>query len=114
MTLLIPRERPAVPKPDEVPPTSSYPSGHTAAATALYVGLALLLASRVRNMWARVAIVAVGLLPPIGVAVGRVARGMHHPSDVLTGFALGLACLAGAALVVAVTTRVAERREDLS
>jgi membrane-associated phospholipid phosphatase len=39
---------------------------------------------------------------------------MHHPSDVLTGFALGLACLAGAALVVAVTTRVAERREALS
>ena len=35
-TLLIDRERPDVEKLDDSPPTSSYPSGHTGAATALY------------------------------------------------------------------------------
>ena len=37
-TLLVSRQRPLVPRLDATPPTSSYPSGHTAASIALYVG----------------------------------------------------------------------------
>ena len=43
-TLAIDRERPAVKHLDVSPPTSSFPSGHTSAAFALYVGLAVVLA----------------------------------------------------------------------
>ena len=41
-TLLIDRERPDVEKLDDSPPTSSFPSGHTGAATGLYFTLALM------------------------------------------------------------------------
>ena len=53
-TLLIDRERPHVEKLDDSPPTSSYPSGHTGAATGLYFTLALM-ALRIppRSAWRR-------------------------------------------------------------
>ena len=47
-TLLIDRERPDVEKLDDSPPTSSFPSGHTGAATGLYFTLALM-ALRITN-----------------------------------------------------------------
>ena len=40
-TAIIGRPRPEVPKLDPAPPTSSYPSGHVGASTALYLSLAL-------------------------------------------------------------------------
>src|SRR5437868_2795033 len=42
--LFVERDRPDVPKLEQVAPTSSFPSGHTGAALALYGGIALLLA----------------------------------------------------------------------
>ena len=48
-TLLVDRHRPIVPRLDATPPTSSYPSGHTAASIALYVGLAIIIWSLVRS-----------------------------------------------------------------
>src|SRR3712207_7042639 len=41
-TLLVDRARPPVRHLDSAPPTSSFPSGHTAASVALYGGLAVL------------------------------------------------------------------------
>ena len=41
-TMLIDRHRPAVPHLDDSPPTSSFPSGHTAAAITLYGALAII------------------------------------------------------------------------
>jgi membrane-associated phospholipid phosphatase len=82
-TLLIDRERPDVDKLDESPPTSSFPSGHTSAAIALSVSLAVVVHRRVRSRWARRLVVAVLLCLPALVAIGRLYRGMHHPSDVV-------------------------------
>jgi undecaprenyl-diphosphatase len=110
MTLLVKRDRPPLPKPDQVPPTSSYPSGHTAASTALYLGLALLIAARLRNRIARTVVVLLGFVPGALVALARVARSMHHPTDVVTGYVLGVLCLLAAATVVAVAQGVADRR----
>jgi membrane-associated phospholipid phosphatase len=81
-TLLIDRERPDVPKLDESPPTSSFPSGHTSAATALYLSLAVVVHRTVRNPWLRRGLIVLLALLPICVATGRLYRGMHHPSDV--------------------------------
>lgn len=91
---VIDRQRPDVSKLDAAPPTSSFPSGHVGAATALYLGIALLIAWHLRNTALRVFIIAALISIPLAVAVSRLYRGMHHPTDVVVGFANGLACLA--------------------
>ncbi len=90
-TALIHRPRPGTVELDHSPPTSSFPSGHTAAALALYGALALLLYlhTRKRYVWAL-------LLMPVAVGFARLYRGMHHPSDVLAGLLLGALALAAA------------------
>jgi membrane-associated phospholipid phosphatase len=92
-TLIINRSRPDVPKMDESPPTSSFPSGHTSAAVALYAGLALLLALLARRTWLKVLCWAL-ILVPIAVGLARIYRGMHHPTDVLASFLNGAVCIA--------------------
>jgi undecaprenyl-diphosphatase len=87
-TLVIDRPRPAVPHLDIAPPTSSFPSGHTAAATVLYVAVAVV-ARRHGAPWPVWLMVAV----PCAVACSRLYRGMHHPSDVLAGALLGALCV---------------------
>ncbi|MGK5743254.1 phosphatase PAP2 family protein [Micromonospora sp. URMC 103] len=93
-TMAIDRRRPAVEHMDVSPPTSSFPSGHTSAAVALYVGIAVLLALRARSTAAKVGWWALLLLVPVGVAVTRMYRGMHHPSDVVASFLNGGTCVA--------------------
>lgn len=91
-TLLISRDRPHVEKLDDSPPTSSYPSGHTGAATGLYFTLALM-ALQIRHRGLRTVVVTVCLLVPFCVASARVYRGMHHVSDVVIALVNGaLAC----------------------
>ncbi|MGW4493427.1 diacylglycerol kinase family protein [Streptomyces sp. NPDC004376] len=92
VTIAVERERPAVHRLDGSLPTSSYTSGHTGAATALYGGLAVLVLSRVRSPWRRVA-AAVLLLLPVVVGVSRLYRGMHHPTDVAGGMINGALAL---------------------
>lgn len=68
--------------------SSSFPSGH---ALGVMVGVAALLAVArpVLNRRTWLAAVAVGALVVVAVGVARVALNMHHPSDVLAGWALG-------------------------
>ncbi|MDP9795610.1 undecaprenyl-diphosphatase [Catenuloplanes nepalensis] len=82
-TLMIDRERPAVEHMDVSPPTSSFPSGHTSAAIALYVGVGLVMAARCTTRRGRWTWLALLISVPIGVALSRMYRGMHHPSDVV-------------------------------
>jgi undecaprenyl-diphosphatase len=88
-TLVIDRHRPSVSKLDDSPPTSSYPSGHTGAATALYFTLALL-ALRIRQPVLRTVTVVVCVLVPFLVATARLYRGMHHVTDVSVAMLNGL------------------------
>ena len=90
---LVDRARPDVARLDPSPPTSSYPSGHTAASVALYVGLALLVISSIRRPIGRWLAAVVAGLVPAAVGAARIYRGMHHPSDVLTGALLGALCI---------------------
>lgn len=90
-TNLIDRPRPDVVRLDPAPPTSSYPSGHTAAAFALYLTL-FLVARRIRLTWVRVTVQIVCFVIPFLVAYARLYRGMHHLSDVIIGAILGIWC----------------------
>ena len=87
-TLLIDRERPDVEKLDDSPPTSSFPSGHTGAATGLYFTLALM-ALRITQPGA--ARRGGQRVPgdPVLVATARLYRGMHHVSDVVVAIVNG-------------------------
>jgi membrane-associated phospholipid phosphatase len=91
-TLAIDRPRPDVHRLDPSPPTSSFPSGHTSAAFALYVGLAIVLATLARPGWLK-ALCWMLVLVPVSVAIARMYRGMHHPSDVISSFLNASLCL---------------------
>jgi undecaprenyl-diphosphatase len=67
------------------PPTSSFPSGHTAAAVALYGCLALVVLRQLANRLVARAIVVLCCCVPVIVAVSRVYRGMHYLTDVIFG-----------------------------
>jgi membrane-associated phospholipid phosphatase len=88
VTATIHRPRPPVPRLDVSPPTSSFPSGHTAAAMALYGCLAILLLWIYGRRRATRAAAVVLFCLPVVVGLSRLYRGMHYPSDVLVG-ALG-------------------------
>lgn len=102
-TVIVHRPRPGVVELDHAPPTSSYPSGHTAAACALYGGLAVLIFLSTRSHWAWLL-----FLMPVAVGMSRLYRGMHHPSDVLSGLLLG----ALAITIAKAATGIRERRAD--
>lgn len=92
-TLLIDRQRPRLPQLDDAPPTSSFPSGHTAAAVAFYGTVALVVLWHSRRVWLRWLVVAVAVVVPLAVGGSRLYRGMHFPTDVLAGLLLGSAWL---------------------
>jgi membrane-associated phospholipid phosphatase len=92
-TMLVDRERPPVEQLDEAPPTSSFPSGHTAAAIVLYGALAVLASERARSALVRWLLLAIAVVVPLVVAASRLYRGMHYLTDVLGGMLLGSAWL---------------------
>jgi membrane-associated phospholipid phosphatase len=92
-SLAVPRERPDVTRLDDLPADASFPSGHTAAAIAVYGGLVLLITSRFPNRGLRVLAWAVAVLVPGFVALSRMYRGMHHPLDVTGGLVIGIGAL---------------------
>ncbi|GAA2710035.1 phosphatase PAP2 family protein [Micromonospora olivasterospora] len=82
------RPRPSVENLDGPMPTSSFPSGHIAATICLWTAIALLVFPRTARWW-RWVFVALAVLMPVGVAVSRMYRGMHHPTDFMGAILLG-------------------------
>ncbi|HJQ02469.1 MAG TPA: phosphatase PAP2 family protein [Jatrophihabitans sp.] len=92
-TLLVDRHRPSVPHMDGAPPTSSFPSGHTAAAVSLYGSLAVIAWHSAKAGWLRTLATVAAVVLPIAVATSRLYRGMHYPTDVLAGALLSVCWL---------------------
>jgi membrane-associated phospholipid phosphatase len=93
-TLVVHSHRPHVARLERLPVNASYPSGHTAAAIAVYGGIVLLFTSRVANAFVRSFAWTLVVAIVIFVAVARMYRGMHHPLDVAGGVLVGVAALA--------------------
>jgi membrane-associated phospholipid phosphatase len=105
-TLAVDRARPDVRRLDVSPPTSSYPSGHTAAAIVLYVSLAIVVSSLTRSRAARVIAWTLAFLLPVAVGLSRLYRAMHHPTDVLASVLLGAAALTIALLAARTSSAI--------
>jgi undecaprenyl-diphosphatase len=91
---VVSREAPDVERLDPVSPLGSYPSAHTAAATALLVAVTLLVGWHVGRRAIRVPLLVVLIAIPILVGFADLYRGTHHLTDVLAGYLAGLGSVA--------------------
>ena len=86
---VVERSRPAVePRTLGLPPTSSFPSGHVAAAVVTYGAIALLAHAWTRG-WLRNLFTAWAVIAPVAVALSRLYRGGHYPTDVIVSIVYG-------------------------
>ena len=85
----IDRQRPYIKYPDKLHPiepedSPSFPSGHTAAAFSLATSLSI--------TYPKWYVIAPSAAWACGVGLARINQGVHYPSDVLTGAAIGVGC----------------------
>ncbi len=110
-TLVVHSHRPRVARLENLPVNASYPSGHTAAAIAVYCGLALLISSRIDNPVARVLVWTGAASVVIFVALARMYRGMHHPLDIAGGIVVGIVAVIVLVFACRVAGAAAEARD---
>jgi undecaprenyl-diphosphatase len=84
----------------------SYPSGHAVSAAVLYVTLALVGSRHFKGPGYRHMLVALAAVVTLLVAATRVYLGVHYPTDVTSGTALG----AGWAVLLAAAFAYADER----
>jgi undecaprenyl-diphosphatase len=92
-------------RPDLVPHldivySSSFPSGHSALSPIVYLTLAALVAAGEGRRAQKVLLLAAALVLVLAIGVSRVYLGVHWPTDVLAGWALGAAVAVVASLAV--------------
>lgn len=85
---IVDRPRPPIGLHEVTETTSGFPSGHSAQSAAGWLALGLVLWASGRGWRPLVATIALVIL----VGLSRIVLGVHSPTDVLAGWAVGLAC----------------------
>jgi undecaprenyl-diphosphatase len=96
---VVKRPRPDVPHLDSNLPTSAFPSGHMAATTCLYAGLAILVIGHARGWW-RYLFLIPAIVMPVMIALARMYRGEHHPTDILASLLFAALWLTAATMLI--------------
>ena len=88
------------------PESYSFPSGHALFAVCFFGGLAVLLTHRLTRRSVQVVVWLVTAAAALLIGVSRVYLGVHYPTDVVGGFAVGVVWVTS----VALGDRLAEHR----
>ena len=78
---VVKRPRPYLHQLDHHLPTSAYPSGHVAATCCLYIAIAIVVIGHARGWWRWLFLIP-AVAAPVLIALSRMYRGEHHPTDV--------------------------------
>jgi undecaprenyl-diphosphatase len=85
------RPRPTIFLPVVHAVSSSFPSGHAMSAAIVYSTVAYLAARLHKSPWARWLVMTAAFLVIALISISRLYLGVHYPSDVIAGVAIGLA-----------------------
>lgn len=85
--------------------SASFPSGHAMLSAVTYLTLGALLARLSQRWRVRIFFYGVAIILTVLVGISRVMLGVHYPSDVLAGWALGAAWALGATAVASFLRR---------
>jgi undecaprenyl-diphosphatase len=96
---IVKRPRPDVPHLDSHLPTSAFPSGHMAATTCLYVGIAILVIGHARGWWRSLFLIP-AIVMPVLIAMARMYRGEHHPTDILASVLFAVLWLTATTMLI--------------
>lgn len=101
---IVARPRPAVSHLGGTPSTYSFPSGHTAATVVLYGGIAVIVMVATNRRWPRIVMWILAVVLTVAVGLSRVYRGEHYPTDVISGFLLGVGSLVAGIFIIRVAS----------
>ncbi len=73
-----------------LPASYSFPSGHSLASFCFYGALAAILTARIDKLWLQITIWISAAAMVLLIGISRIYLGVHYPSDVVAGFAVGL------------------------
>ena len=73
-----------------LPASYSFPSGHSLGSSCFYAALAVILTTRIKSVRLRIVIWSAAAAMILLVGISRIYLGVHYPSDVVAGYAVGL------------------------